>query len=105
MQNQFFKSFYKLDLAKKDILEKILKNKLPDVLKTILEDTYYYFDKNFVFNHIAELIKQRDLGKALNLEELEILITNIIKYDLYNTNLVKLLAWFISNFEFFEAFK
>lgn len=71
MLDPFFKNFYKQDLEKSDFLESILKTGRPDILCEILNDPAYKFNKNFIFNHIANLIKQRDDNVEVEEDELK----------------------------------
>lgn len=124
-----FKTFYEMELSKREILEYILKEGKPEMLMEVLKDKFYKFNNKFVFEFIVNLIrvdKKNDLSESYfsnqrsrisersdshhrfihNQNKVNEIITNIIKYDLYETadDLVILFAWFVGNFEFTDAF-
>jgi hypothetical protein len=67
MLNQHFKAFYKLEISKQLILEHMLLNDQPEMLRQVLEDNFYTFDMNFVFDQISK--RFNDLEKGLNIDE------------------------------------
>lgn len=65
MLNEEFKNFYYLDLKKKDILEHILIAGYPEILIEVLDDKFYSFNKNFVFDYILKLINDKNYLKNI----------------------------------------
>lgn len=103
--NEHFKAFYKLEIKKQGILEHMLLNNRPQLLKIVLKDDFYMFNYNFIFDQIEKIMKEKEKGLHIDEEEVGTLFKNVIENDLYNPSLVTLLAWFIGSFHFFDSFR
>lgn len=68
--NEDFKSFYALDLKKKDILETILIEGYPEILLEVLKDPFYKFNNNYIFDYILKLFDNN--GNIKNISKSEI---------------------------------
>lgn len=66
-----YKTFYFLELKKKSLLEDLLLKGYPDLLEEILQDDFYSFNKNFVFEYILKLINDKEYLKSTTKDTIE----------------------------------
>lgn len=69
MLDEQFMNFYKLEIQRRDVLEKILINCKSHILKKILEYDLYKFKKGFVFEYITQLIEFYEIDYKFNDDE------------------------------------
>lgn len=67
--NEHFKAFYKLEIKKQMILEHMLIHNQPEILQRVLQDNFYEFDINFIFDYIGKKLNDKEKGEPINEED------------------------------------
>ena len=59
-----------MDLKKKDVLETILIEGYPEILLEVLEDNFYKFNNNYIFDYILRLFNDKAGTKHITKSEI-----------------------------------
>ena len=74
------------------------------MLMEVLKDDFYEFDKGFIFEYISGKLNYKGPGLGIDEQFVKKLFTNIIENDLYDKKLLKLLAYLVGSFQFYDIF-
>lgn len=104
LKDDDFRAFYKLELKKPHLIEKIFLHQMPDVVVDLIEydPMIFSFSKTFVFTYIERVIKKKEY--FFSEEDIETNFMNIVKYNLYDKKHASLLLWFYAHFNYKEEF-